>query len=72
MTCFSDAFDCTDLPDSMNGPDYYSGCAGAVFKDGSRYGKPSKYYCNGNGYNGASYPWWKQCCRWNGSKCQPK
>ena len=64
-TCFSDA--CSDLPESMNGPNFDSGCPGAV----NITGNPYEYYCNGNGFDGNSYPWWKQCCYWDGDKCQP-
>jgi len=62
--------DCSDLPGSMNGPDFDYGCPGAVFDDG----KPSNRYCNGIGNPGTgdSFPWWKQCCIWDGLKCQPK
>ena len=67
-TCFSGIFDCSDLPMSMNGPNFDYGCPGAVFGDG----RPNQKYCNGDGYNGISYPWWKQCCFWDGNKCQPK
>ena len=52
---------------SMNGPNFDSGCPGAV----NITGNPYEYYCNGNGYDGNSYPWWKQCCYWDGDKCQP-
>ena len=62
-------FDCNDLPVSMNGPKFDSGCPGAVHKDG----RPSSHYCKGNSYIfGYSHPWWKQCCKWNGGECQPK
>jgi len=60
-------FNCTDLPESMNGPNFDSGCPGAV----NVTGNPYEYYCNGNGFDGNSYPWWKQCCYWDGDKCQP-
>ena len=63
-----DSFDCSDLPQSMNGQDFDSGCPGAVYQDGS----PSYRFCNGIGYNGKYYPWWKQCCFWKDYKCQPK
>ena len=52
----------------MNGPNFDSGCPGAVLFSGN----PHKKYCNGDGNNGNSYLWWKQCCIWDGSKCQPK
>ena len=62
-------FDCNDLPESMNGPKFDSGCPGTVHRDG----RPSSHYCKGNSYIfGYSYPWWKQCCKWNGGECQPK
>ena len=67
-TCFSVTDECSDLPESMNGANFDSGCPGAVHLNGN----PSKYYCDGNGYNGNTYPWWKQCCIWEGGKCQPK
>ena len=50
----------------MNGPLFHSGCPGAVHVDGS----PSKRYCEGTGYDKKVYPWWKQCCIWDGKKCQ--
>ena len=64
-------FDCKDLPVSMNGPKFDSGCPGAVHQDG----RPSSHYCKGNSYIfGYSHPWWKQCCKWNRvyGECQPK
>ena len=61
-------FDCSDLPGSMNGVNFDSGCPGAV----NQYGDPMQYYCDGNGYGGNSYPWWKKCCIWEDGKCQPK
>ena len=63
-------FDCSDLPASMNGKYFDSGCPGAVYQDGS----PSFHFCEGIGYNGTSYPWWKQCCFWNEYEriCHPK
>ena len=51
----------------MNGASHPKGCPGAVNANGT----PSKYYCDGNGYGGASFPWWKHCCYWDGSACQP-
>ena len=65
QTCFLD-IDCSDLQESMNGPLFHSGCPGAVHVDGS----PSKRYCEGTGYDKKVYPWWKQCCIWDGKKCQ--
>ena len=56
------------MPVSMNGPEFGYGCPGAVIQDGS----PDRHYCNGDGYNGKSYPWWKQCCVWDSHKCQTK
>ena len=67
QTCFLD-IDCSDLQESMNGPLFHSGCPGAVHVDGS----PSKRYCEGTGYDEKIYPWWKQCCIWDGTKCQRK
>ncbi len=52
----------------MNGKKFDSGCPGAVNKKGN----PHKHYCDGKGYNGKTNPWWKQCCDWDGHKCQPK
>ena len=51
---------------SMNGPKFDYGCPGAV----NHVGFPERHYCNGDGYNGKSYPWWKQCCVWDSHKCQ--
>ena len=61
--------DCSDLPQSMNGPNFGYGCPGAVYAED---GSPAPTYCHGIGYNGNSYPWWKQCCIWDGHNCQPK
>ena len=54
----------------MNGPNFDSGCPGAVHQDG----RPSSRYCKGTGNPGTgySYPWWEQCCSWDGDECQPK
>ena len=54
----------------MSGPGYAKGCPGAVW---TTDGKPSERYCKGLiKTDGATYPWWKKCCLWDGSKCQPK
>ena len=54
----------------MNGRLYPKGCPGAVYIDNN----PSATYCGG--FNSAktkiAYPWWKKCCKWNGSLCIPK
>ena len=51
------AFDCCDLPASMNQGIFPYGCPGAVWMSGS----PAESYCiNSNG----SYPWWGACCDW--------
>ena len=54
----------------MNGRFYPKGCPGAVYIDNN----PSATYCGG--FNSAktkiAYPWWKKCCKWNGSLCIPK
>ena len=53
----------------MNGKNYAKGCPGAVWTDGN----PAEVYCEGQiETDGAKYPWWKKCCSWDGSKCQPK
>jgi len=44
------------------------GCAGAVWSDG----KPSGHYCAGLGYHGRTYPWYKACCKMDGSECVSK
>merc|ERR1719486_284495 len=56
---------CMDLPPSMNGDIFSSGCSGAVWSNGA----PSKSYCQGA--QGA-YPWWSSCCYWDGSTCKEK
>jgi hypothetical protein len=51
-------YDCKDLPQSMNGATFASGCAGAVWSNGD----PSKTYCEDRE---GKYPWWAACCKWN-------
>ena len=58
--------DCDVLPCFMTdctheNQTFPAGCPGAVW-----YGthKPSKRYCEGNGYKGKTFPWWSTCCSW--------
>ena len=62
---------CSKLPKAMDNNKGFNlpGCPGAVDED--RW--PSEVYCSGFDYNGdASYPWYKDCCKWDGVKCVPK
>ena len=66
---FTNVGKCSKLPESMNGVAYPIGCPGAVWSNGNSSDK----YCAGLDSNGAmSYPWWKDCCKWDGTKCVPK
>ena len=66
---FTNVGKCSKLPESMNGGAYPIGCPGAVWSDGNSSDK----YCAGLDFSGAmSYPWWKDCCKWDGTKCVPK
>ena len=60
---------CSILPNSMNGGKFPKGCPGAVWKNGN----PSSTYCAGKDMSGnLAYPWWNDCCQWNGKECVPK
>lgn len=51
----------------MNGGSHASGCAGAV----NVSGRPYRLYCDGEMRNGQyRFPWWRDCCHWNGSHCR--
>jgi len=56
---------CLVLPMSMNGGRFPRGCPGAVWSNS----KPAHTYCNGKG---GKYPWWRDCCQWEGGSCKPK
>ena len=66
MSFIETGLDCSILPKSMSSKNgnFPDGCTGAVWSDGT----PSKKYCS----NDNRFPWWKNCCYWNGSKCLPK
>ena len=63
---------CTIKPDSVNAytnPNFPDGCAGALTTDGT----PSEKYCDGDSYEEeGTYPWYKNCCFWDGVSCQSK
>ena len=62
------AFDCNDLPNSMNtdkARQYPKGCPGAVWSSGS----PSWSRCIDED---GKYPWWRACCEWKNKTCVPK
>jgi len=65
MSKFSQAQDCCNLPNSMQGTNFPKGCPGAVWSSGS----PASGYCSGS--NG-KYPWWAQCCEFTDGSCQAK
>jgi hypothetical protein len=66
----TDDIDCSIFPRSMNTNRPETGCAGAVWMNGD----PSELYCKGQNYEGVdgSYPWWFNCCDWDGSVCKAK
>ena len=68
MMKFWNADQCLNLPPSMNGGEFPHGCPGAVESNGD----PSQENCAGGAHIGGAYPWWKDCCKWDGSKCIPK
>ena len=50
----------------MNGYNYPTGCAGAVWQNGEF----TATYCSGLNVEGENeYPWWTNCCEWTGDAC---
>jgi len=62
------SYDCSLLPQSMNGPSQPAGCSGAVWSNGA----PSKTYCEGKQGSYEAYPWWSSCCHWDGNQCMER
>ena len=64
--------DCTIKRNSVNAytnPHFPLGCPGALTTDGA----PSEKYCDGDSFEEEGrYPWYKNCCFWDGVSCQSK